>query len=90
MDTTLADRVALVVSYSGVEASILSVLAGLAQSHVGQLAHGRVERPSAETLARIASVTGVDLTWLATGRGHPPWADDVAASVSAASERRVA
>lgn len=67
----------------------LSLLAGLAGSHVGLIEQGRVDEPGAATLAKVAEVCGVTLDWLALGAGAAPRPEQVAASVAAARAKRV-
>lgn len=45
------------------------MLAGLGQSHVGQIERGEVKKPSGEVVLKIAQTLGVSVLWLLTGRG---------------------
>lgn len=54
------------------DAKALSVKAGLAPGHVGQMIRGEVKgNPHPKTLEKLAEVSGVDHGWLATGKGEP-------------------
>lgn len=59
-----------VVAHAGGSARALSVKAGLSDTHVGQLARGRIgKRPADQTLRAIARAAGISAHWLATGEG---------------------
>lgn len=49
----------------------LSLVAGLSQSHVGQIARGDVDNVDTETLEAIAKAAGVSPAWLVLGTGDP-------------------
>lgn len=56
----------------GLSARGLSLQSGLSQSHVGQIARGKLGAGvGGDILARIAKAAGIDAAWLITGEGHP-------------------
>lgn len=69
---------------SGLSRRALSVMAGLAESHVGQLERGVGPKPGAGVLAAICGVLGVSLDWLVLGQGPEPEEEAVLAAVEAA------
>jgi len=82
----------------GERLSWLRYVSSLTQAEVGELAElshacvGHIEneirRPLAETLARVASVFGCSLDWLASGIGPAPSPTAVRAAVAAAARQR--
>jgi transcriptional regulator with XRE-family HTH domain len=71
--TDLGKRLEWIIANRGFKtAKALSARAGLGSTaHVGMMVRGEVKTPSADTLAKIAQVAGVDLNWLTTGNGSP-------------------
>ena len=69
---SLAARVRYLHETSGLDQKAMSLLAGLSQSHVHQLIHGRLRAPRCETLAKLARTFDVSLEWLVSGEGPVP------------------
>ena len=80
---TMANRIRKCREWVGLDAYALSRLIGKAPSYIGLLESGRRHHPRADTLELIASVLGVSIDWLVSGRGRGP----SSASVRAAVER---
>jgi hypothetical protein len=87
----LAQRVALLVELSGIADGRLSLLAGLARSHVGLLKTGRRggARITARVIDRLAEATGASPAWIWKGDGTPPTKEVVLAAVAKAQDARV-
>lgn len=81
--TTLS-RLHTLVHLSGLRPQSLSRLADLAPSHLHTILVGGVAQPQLGTLRALASVTGVELAWLALGDGKRPARAVVRAAVKAA------
>lgn len=86
----LPARVRMLREWSGKKPAALAKIALLGESHVRLMEEGDRKCPSAETLARLASVCGVDLAWLATGQGKEPKPKAVRAAVERAVAARAA
>lgn len=91
MATTLAERMQWIIDNRRREggarwdAKTLSVAAGLAPSHVGQIVRGETTNPRLDTLRKIAETAGVSESWFTSGKGTPD-SDDAAAVSRAESE----
>jgi transcriptional regulator with XRE-family HTH domain len=72
MSTSVSARLGKLCEDAGVSHESVSLSAGLAGGHVGLIVTGRVKRPSADVLAKIADVLGVSLDWIVLGRGEEP------------------
>ncbi|MBL8684399.1 MAG: helix-turn-helix transcriptional regulator [Myxococcales bacterium] len=72
MSTLVSARLGKLCEDAGVSHESVSLSAGLAGGHVGLIVSGRVKRPSADVLAKIADVLGVSLDWIVLGRGDSP------------------
>jgi transcriptional regulator with XRE-family HTH domain len=68
----LGDRLQEARIARGLSASGLSGLAGLSQSHVGQIERGEVRLPSGEVVLALAEKLHVSVRWLLTGKGLGP------------------
>jgi transcriptional regulator with XRE-family HTH domain len=73
MDTVfvkdLTARIRTVLAELGITERELSRRAGLSSSAVWQILNERVRSPKTESLVEIARVAGVEVEWLATGKG---------------------
>lgn len=49
----------------------LSTLTGISKQTISNLENNKVSKPDPVTLVKIASVTGVSLSWIITGTGLP-------------------
>ncbi len=93
MSDFISARLGRLCEQAGVSHESVSLSAGLASGHLGLIVSGRVKRPSAEVLAKVADVLGVSLDWLVLGKGEEPDAAAVRARVkerSAAIRRAIA
>ncbi|MBY0469460.1 MAG: helix-turn-helix domain-containing protein [Burkholderiaceae bacterium] len=57
---------------------------GITVQAVGAIANGGTKSATAENNAKAAAYFGCDPTWLASGKGHPNWADSTPVSISLA------
>lgn len=80
----MAGRLRVLLDYSGLDQSALSLLAGLAPAHVNMILRGKIAQPSGKTLASLCDVLGVSLDWLMRGVGAAPDEDSVRAAVELA------
>ena len=49
----------------------LAMVAGLGQSHISSILHGKVKNPQMNTIEAIARTAGVSVPWLMSGDGEP-------------------
>lgn len=82
---TISDRVATLVTLSGLSAAELGRRAGLSRATVASITSERNEEPETKTLRLIAECTGAKLSWLLDGEGRPPSTRRVRARVKAAA-----
>jgi len=90
MDTSsLRGRVEYLLNQApDLDAKELSLLAGLAASHVGQIRRGDVVSLQGETAEKLSRVTGARRAWLAFGEGDAPTKEAVEAAVALARAQR--
>lgn len=88
MSTLVSARLGNLCEAAGVSHESVSLSAGLAGGHVGLIVHGRIKRPTADVLAKIADVLGVSLDWLVCGKGDEPDAQAVCIRVIERARRR--
>ena len=80
-------RVNYLVESSGLGTKLLSEVAGLSGTHLGQITKGKVSNPTGDTLGRLAVATGADLNWLILGDGEQPPAEAVREAAERAKTR---
>lgn len=68
---------------SGLGTKALSESCGLSASHIRMIEEGDVRSPDLKTLHRIASRTGIPVTWLAFGEGECPAVETIRAACAA-------
>lgn len=73
---------------AGLSQREFSLLAGLAESHVGLIEQGHVTAPDVKTLIALAGVVGCSLDYLIADVGTAPDQDAVIAAVEAARAAR--
>lgn len=88
MSNLVSARLGKLCEAAGVSHESVSLSAGLAGGHVGHIVHGRIKRPTADVLAKIAEVLGVTLDWLVCGKGDEPNAQAVCLRVIERARRR--
>lgn len=92
MSTTLAARMQWILANKRRpggdpwDAKALSIASGLGNSHVGQIANGKLASPNLRTLQAIARTAGVSEAWLVSGAGNPDSDDLATVAASESSE----
>ena len=72
---TYADRFKEGLARPGKDRAGAAKAIGISKQAVGQIANGITKSATAENNAAAAAYFGCDPTWLASGKGHPNWAD---------------
>jgi len=67
--STIGDRLKKAREKRGMSRRELSLKAGLSPAQVGHIERKVGARPQISTIVRLAETLGVDLDWLASGRG---------------------
>jgi phage repressor protein C with HTH and peptisase S24 domain len=78
---TYADRFKEGLARPGKDRAGAAKAIGISKQAVGQIANGITRSATAENNAAAAAYFGCDPTWLASGKGHPGWADAASASI---------
>lgn len=81
-------RLRWVLEAQGKSMRSLSLAAGLSAAHIERLLARGASKSELSTLHKIATTTGVSLSWLATGRGEPYEADAQSPAPDAPSRER--
>jgi hypothetical protein len=67
MASTLRDRIERIIAESGLNASALSLKAGLARGHLQTVTSGKTTSMTAITAGKLAAVTNFATAWILTG-----------------------
>jgi transcriptional regulator with XRE-family HTH domain len=75
---------------AGISQRELARLSGVCAAHIQAIESGRIARPNAEALQRIAGVLGIRIEYLLSGNGKSPTARSVAIAIARCRERSAA
>lgn len=68
-DTTLAERVVMILQHFNLNKSTLASVTGVSNTFINKLADGKLNNPTIQTIRKICDTLGVSIEWFVSGKG---------------------